>query len=201
MPSLPPPLRSGDPITTIAPWSAKIIAYHGAITPRPSASVSIQTLANGTTFRASATNPRNSPVAAEVPLNQFKVTVVPNPGGTEGKDWLVTVLGGTAQAMFGTITSVVGVNDAAVAIESGKRAFVSLVYRIMDDGEYVHEFDAAIDIQVGTSAPQSTASLAYFPVAAVEADGTVLQGHLGAVYLASPMNVVDVEDGEEEENA
>ena len=52
MPSLPPPLRSGDPIQAIVPWTEKIIDYLRAITPRPSATVTIQTTANGTTFHA-----------------------------------------------------------------------------------------------------------------------------------------------------
>lgn len=52
MPSLPPPLRSGDPIQAIVPWSQKVIDYLRAITVRPSNTVSVSTTANGTLLTA-----------------------------------------------------------------------------------------------------------------------------------------------------
>ncbi len=52
MPSLPPPLRSGDPIQAIVPWAAQVIDYLRAITVRPSATVSVATTANGTLLTA-----------------------------------------------------------------------------------------------------------------------------------------------------
>lgn len=50
--TLPPPLRSGDPINTLVPWAANVIDYLRAITVRPSATVSVATTANGTLLTA-----------------------------------------------------------------------------------------------------------------------------------------------------
>lgn len=220
MPSLPPPLRSGDPITTIAPWSAKVIDYLRAITVRPSATVSVSTTANGTLLSAAAAQPTVRRASAESSLNQFRVSAILDPdtaaaeaaasaSATEHgqtyeptmRYWLVSMAGGTAQAMFGTITPVPGVTDSRVFLRKDSdelcRCYVSLVYRVSLNGEIVHAFDSSP--LIGTSVPVNTDETFHFPVAVVEFDGTVLQGHLGAVYLARPWNVVEAPDEETEE--
>lgn len=220
MPSLPPPLRSGDPITTIAPWSVKVIDYLRAITVRPSATVSVSTTANGTLLSAAAAQPTVRRASAESSLNQFRVSAILDPDTAAAEAaasasaaqhgqtyeptmryWLVSMVGGTAQAMFGTITPVPGVTDSRVFLRKDSdelcRCYVSLVYRVSLNGEIVHAFDSSP--LIGTSVPVNTDETFHFPVAVVEFDGTVLQGHLGAVYLARPWNVVEAPDEETEE--
>ncbi len=231
---LPQPLQSGAPINAIAPWSRRIIDYLRAITVRPSATVSVSTTANGTLLSAAPPARTVRAAAAEPALNQFLVSCAPDPdyesGNAQGQEgdpppaeghWLVSVLGGTAQAMFGAITNVPDVENRKTAIakitaapggsgggadpaEAPKRkyCFISAVYKIAEDGEYIHEFAEDLDFTVGETPPQSTVQQSYFPIAVVYDDGTVRQGHLGAIYVASMEDVVDTDDGpgaEEEE--
>lgn len=217
MPTLPQPLRTGDPITTIAPWSAKIIDYLRAITVHSTPTVSVATTANGTTLTAVGAQQTVRRASADTSLNQFLVsaTLDPDTAAAEAvaaasaaehgqtyeptmRYWLVSMNGGTAQAMFGTITPIPGVTDSRVFLRKDSdelcRCYVSLVYRVSLNGEIVHAFDSTPVI--GTSVPANTDATYYFPVAVVEFDGTVLQGHLGAVYLARPWNVVEAPDEE-----
>lgn len=217
MPSLPPSLKSGDPIQSLVLWSEKIIDYLRAITVRPSATVSVSTTSNGTILTAATATQNVHGAAAESSLNQFLVsaTLDPDTAAAEAaaaasaaehgqtyqptmRYWLVSMNGGTAQAMFGTITAIPGVTDSRVFLRKDSdelcRCYVSLVYHVSLNGEIVHAFDSTPAI--GTSVPVNTDETYYFPVAVVEFDGTVLQGHLGAVYLARPWNVVEAPDEE-----
>ncbi len=122
--------------------------------------------------------------------------------------WLVSVLGGTAQAMFGKITRIQNVVDEEVTIGEEECCFVSLVYNVEGDGDDIHAFSDEIDFHVGEAAPENTPqtgsggaaeeSKFYFPFAVVQWDGTVLQGHLGAVYLSGPRNLVELDERTEE---
>lgn len=220
MPSLPPPLRSGDPINSLVPWSVRIIDYLRAITVRPSATVSVSTTANGTLLTAAGTKQNVRGASAESSLNQFRVssTLDPDTAAAEAaaaasaaehgqtyeptmRHWLVSMNGGTAQAMFGTITAIPGVSDSRVFLRKDSdelcRCYVSLVYRVSLNGEIVHAFDSTP--LIGNSVPENTDATFHFPVAVVEFSGRVLQGHLGAVYLARPWNVVEAPDEETEE--
>lgn len=95
MPSLPPPLRSGDPINTLVPWAARVIDYLRAITPRPSATVRIQTQANGTIFHAAAAASAGRSGSGPTPRFGFLVSI-----DGEGH---VKVETGTAQAWGGAV--------------------------------------------------------------------------------------------------
>ena len=183
----------GRPVSDLTMEFNKAVRVLRAIQPVASATVKVQTLSNGTTFHVKpAAGPRGGGGGgAEVPLNQFKVTAEPD-GDPPTNDYFVSMKGGTAQALFGSITFVEGVVEWANNIPSGERLFISLVYRVMSGGEYVHAFDSQADFTVDTDPPESTADTFYFPIAVVESDGTVLQGHLGAVYLAKPWNVVEL---------
>lgn len=220
MPSLPPSLRAGDSIATIAPWSQKIVDYLRAITIRPSATVKVSTTANGTLLSAAAAQ-NDRATAAEGSLNQFRVSAVLDPDSAAAEEaaaaaaaaagrpveeptmryWLISMLGGTAQAMFGTITAISGVTDSRVFLRRDSdelcRCYVSLVYHVYNGGTIVHAFDSSPNIS--NALPVNTAGTYYFPVAVVEFSGRVLQGHLGAVYLARPWNVVEAPDEETSE--
>ena len=197
--NLPAEVPHGLPVSDLTQTVNQLIRYCRSITPRSSATVGIDTLANGTTFRVKASSPStvHASTTVLVDLDQFRVTVVPAPEGTVGADWLLSVAGGTAQALFGTITSVNGVEDEPVSIPDGSRCYVSLRYKAAQNGEALHAFDS--EPVIGTTPPANTATDYYFPVAIVESDGTVLQGHLGAVYLARPWNVVENPPYPEEE--
>lgn len=203
--NLPNEIPHGLPVSDLTQAVNQLIRYVRSITPRPSATVSVSTLSNGTTFRVNEARGggggRGGGLVVQE-LNQFKVTTDPE-GDPPTTDWFISVNGGTAQAMFGTITSVAGINgpeEAGYSISPGTRAFVSLVYRItLSNGDVAHYFEDELDIHVGSNPPQNTSDTFYFPVAIVESDGTVLQGHLGAVYLARPTNVVELNPEEEEE--
>ena len=196
--NLPNEVPHGLPVSDLTQAVNQLIRYVRSITPRPSATVSVSTLSNGTTFavrHATAAGGGNSVVQIQA-LNQFKVTAVSDGPG----DWLISANGGTAQAMFGTITSVSGFEEEQCSIGGDERVFVSLVYKIaLSNGDVVHYFEDELDIHMDENPPQNTANTFYFPVAIVESDGTVLQGHLGAVYLARPTNVVELNPEEEEE--
>lgn len=203
--NLPNEIPHGLPVSDLTQAVNQLIRYCRSITPRPSTTVSVTTLSNGTTFRVNYPpgGGGGGSVVQVQALNQFKVTCVPDGEHPAGKpptlDWLISANGGTAQAMFGTITSVSGFEDESYGIGIGERAFVSLVYKIeQSNGDVVHHFEDVLDIRTGRNAPQNTANTFYFPVAIVEYDGTVLQGHLGAVYLARPTNVVELNPEDEE---
>ena len=189
--NLPAEVPHGLPVSDLTQTVNQLIRYCRSITPRPSATVGVDTLANGTTFRVKGSSPGtfNASTTVVVNLDQFRVTVVPDPDGVAGEDWLLSMAGGTAQALFGAIAPVNGVEDEPVSIPEGGRCYVSLVYHAFQNGTALHVFDP--DAVIDTVPPQNTAADYYFPVAVVEADGTVLQGHLGAVYLARPWNVVE----------
>lgn len=200
--SLPSPLRSGDPVSTVVPWSQKIIDYLRAITVRPSATVSVATTANGTLLTSAEPAQRSRGSSAILPLNQFKVTAKPYSdlaGNIQQNRWKVEMLGGTAQPMFGQPVSVASMkgDDAWVGdISPGNNLYISLEYNIIKNGNYSHTFEDEADFYVGSSPRQNTESKCYFTIAIVDSDGDVLQGHLGAVFLARPLNAVDVEDPE-----
>lgn len=220
MPTLPQPLRTGDPITTIAPWSAKIIDYLRAITVKTSASVSVATTANGTTLTAAGQQTVRATSAESAPsLNQFLVTATLDPATAAAEAaaaaaaaahgqtyrptmryWRISMLGGTAQAMFGNITFVSAPTRRVFLRADNPDMFycyVSLRYRVSVNHDIAHVFDDTPVIE--TAKPENTEETFYFPVAVVDFNGTVLQGHLGAVYLARPWNVVEAPDEETEE--
>ena len=218
--NLPNEVAHGRPVSDLTQAVNALVRYCRSITPRPSASVGVRTLSNGTTFRVKEEAGGGGSVRAASGLNQFKVMCQADPEGNEG-DWLVSVLGGTAQAMFGAITHVPDVANRQITIRkatlsqepqggSGGGAdpaeapqreycFISAVYKIAEDGQYIHEFDEDLDFTVGETPPQSTVQRSYFPIAVVYDDGTVRQGHLGAIYVASMEDVVDTDDGPGEE--
>ena len=98
----PSPLRSGDPITAIAPWTQKIVAYLRAITVRPSATVNVSVTPNGTLLSAAPSQTSRASSAAASPW-AFEATATPETDnqGTPTGTYAVKVLGGTAQAIGG----------------------------------------------------------------------------------------------------
>lgn len=124
-------------------------------------------------------------------VNQFLVTVEPT--GTPNQ-WLVNVLGGTAQAVFGNVTMIPTVEEEPITIPAGKYCFISAVYKIIEDSEYVHAFDEELDFSISAKPNQPTTETNWWPIAVIDENGQVLQGHLGAIYLSSPRNAVDVPD-------
>ncbi len=104
----PSPLRHGAPLSALVPWTQRIVAYLRAITPRPSATVSVSTTPNGTLLSAApsqtlrATSASSSPWAFEASATPEKQTE------SEGQDddpppvnYAVHIRGGTAQAVGG----------------------------------------------------------------------------------------------------
>ena len=96
MPSLPQPLRSGDPITRLVPWSERIIAYLRAITVRPSATVKVATTANGTTLTAAGGGKGKGQARASggyVYTGEFAISLLESGGGVQVKNGEVCVNG------------------------------------------------------------------------------------------------------------
>ena len=103
MHSLPSPLRSGDPISAIAPWSAKIVDYLRAITLRHSATVNVATTANGTVLSVAAPPQTLRKASADTGPWAFEATATPETDsqGDPTGAYTVKILGGTAQAVGG----------------------------------------------------------------------------------------------------
>lgn len=189
---LPSRIPHGAPVPDLTDAFNLLVDYVRSITPRTSSTVAVSTLSNGTTFAVRPRGPGGTSAAAPRRDNlQFTVSAVP---ASESAGHLrISILGGTAQAMFGTITSIPSA-DAEVTVGEGQRAYVCLVYRISGESGYIHAFDPDPLVTAGDAPPENTPATAHFPVAVVERDGTVLQGHTGAVFIGAPYNIVDVED-------
>ena len=145
MPSLPPPLRSGDPITTIAPWSAKVIDYLRAITVRPSATVSVATTANGTLLSAAAASRRKGDGGESYVYDgEFAIsrTASIKPGGEGESDKEAFVVKGGTVCVNGTRFTV---ERQQVAINSNS-GFIYLVLKDVEEcGEHNWEVEIADD--------------------------------------------------------
>lgn len=100
--SLPSPLRSGDLLTALVPWSQRIVDYLRAITVRSSPTVSVSTTANGTTLTAASPAASSASRSAITPW-AFEATATPELDANDELTGLYTVniLGGTAQATGG----------------------------------------------------------------------------------------------------
>lgn len=200
--NLPSEVPHGRPVGDLTQAVNALIRYCRSITPRPSATVGVSTLSNGTTFRVkggdAGVGSRNVQVQI-VGLNQFQVTCRADseyePEGDERR-FLVSVVGGTAQQIYGEVVECSSIQDEPVVLQNESyKCYISIHYRILNsNNEYVHNWDDVLDIFVGERPRQNTLSDSYYPIAMVDYGGNVLQGHLGAVFLTYPRSVVDVPD-------
>lgn len=192
MPSLPPPLRSGDPIHSLVPWAAKVIDYLRAITPRPSATVRIQTQANGTIFHAAAA--ASAGRSGSGPATRFGFLV-----SIDG-DGHVQVETGTAQAWGGAV-KVYEAADLGPAAEG-------YVYAVLDLTVGPPEWWS--DLEYGPMTNQDPDEEVWVPIAHVRdlaerpeeaAEGeaepdpvwAITQLHWGNIVIPATTNVVDIQ--------
>ncbi len=190
MPSLPPPLRSGDPINSLVPWSVRVIDYLRAITVRPSATVSVSTTANGTILTAAKSATVRRYAAGQDPRLGFLVSI--------DVDGNVQVETGTAQA-WGGVVKVYEAADLGPAVDG-------YIYAVLDLTVSPPEWRS--DLEYGPMTNQNPDEEVWVPIAHIrnlaeqpEEEGeeepppvwAVTQLHWGNIVIPAATNVVDIQ--------
>lgn len=220
---LPPEVPHGRPMHELTQALNLLIRYCRSITPRPSATVGVETFSNGTTFRAKPPVAPSSGGRQSLPDNMsFKAEV--RTGTNEGDDYIeVRMLGGTVQGLFGAIefipttfwTSDESPRDLALFDDFNEDAGdVKNVHDGIADGDlFWLKYDPSEtegqrwSMEHGATLPQSSNEepeeeeeespdeVRYFtiiPLFQLRGEG-VIQGHLGAIYVPTVKNIVDVQ--------
>ena len=229
---LPPEVPHGRPMHELTQALNLLIRYCRSITPRPSATVGVETFSNGTTFRAKLPIAPSSGGRQSLPDNMsFKAEV--RTGTHDESDYVeVRMLGGTVQGLFGAIecipttfwTSDDSPNDLTLFQDFNEDAGdVKNIHDAIADGDlFWLEYDPSEteghrwSVKHGETLPQSSNEDPEEEEGAEEAKdevryfsliplfrlrgGSVIQGHLGAVYVPTVQNIVDVQATDSDES-
>lgn len=194
--NLPNEVPHGLPVSDLTQAVNQLIRYVRSITPRPSASVAVETLSNGTTFRVKPASPGGAATVPKLYLDNsaFIATAVL----VDEDSFDVTVLGGTAQWLFGPIAEFA--TETYEDIPGGERFWLQFdPLGNGGDGEWAIEHDETLPSESTTDD-----GLNYFTVVPLfKVEGgvprNVVQYHFGSVYVPKVHNVVQAQDTATEE--
>lgn len=215
----------GLPVNELTKEFNKAVRVLRALRPVSSTTVRVESVSNGTTFHARpAASPRTSrATAAAAPLN-LSFMAEARKGKNGNQDYFeVRMLGGTVQGLFGTIetipttfwTSNHSPNDLELFddYDSGAGDVKHIHDGISNGDQWWLEYDpeesagSRWSVQHGASLPASATvedpdDARYFtvvPLFRVRGGGSsIAQGHVGAVFVPTATNVVDIQDTVEE---
>lgn len=189
---LPSEVPHGRPVPDLTQALNHLIRYCRSITPRPSATVGVETFANGTTFRVRpAEGARGGGGAAAAQTNAaFHARI--SAYDDEGDEYTVAYKGGTVTFFAGASTTLA----AGTATSSdGADLYAYLLYTPGEegaDGEWTLEIDDENSAYPTPSDGEIVVPLWHFDYAEA-GGGTLTQETEGGVIIPAVRNVVDTD--------